>query len=268
MISAVGPGWLFVPADRPERFSKAIAAADVAVIDLEDAIRPDDKARARQMLREAELDPQGVCIRINGFGTDHVDKDLALARELGITTIMVPMAEADQPFASLEGFHVIALIETARGVLETERIAAYSCVDALALGSVDLQLDLGARDVENSAELLDDLLLFARTKILFAGRAHGAVVIDSVRPTVNDEPGLRKEATSAAAYGFDGKLAIHPRQVDTIRSSFAPGQREMNWARSVVSEAKSRTDGAFVLDGELIDEVVIRRAKRLIALGS
>nr|WP_286672989.1 CoA ester lyase [Brevibacterium sp. RIT 803] len=262
-MSAVGPGWLFVPADRPERFAKAIAAADMTVIDLEDAVRHDDKARAREVLRSAELDPVDVCIRVNGFGTDHIDEDLKMVRDLGITRVMVPMAEAGQPFASLTGFHVIALIETAKGVLEADQIAAHTCVEGLALGSVDLQLDLGAR---GSAALFDNLLVFARMTVLFAGRAHKTAVIDSVHPTVTDEPGLREAAAAAAAYGFDGKMGIHPRQIETIRSVFAPDERELRWAQNVTSEAGSRQVGAFMLDGELIDDVVIRRAERLLKL--
>lgn len=267
-IRAVGPGWLFVPADRPERYGKAIAASGLAIIDLEDAVRPEDKDKARELLLSSVIDPERVCVRINGFGTPHVDSDLDAVRELGVTRVMVPMAEADHPFGSLTGLEVIALIETARGVIEADRIAAHQQVGALALGSADLALNLRTRSTENSTVPDSDPLAYARTRILFAARAYGLSAIDSVPTTVDDDSGLRGEADSAAAQGFDGKLAIHPRQVGLIRSAFAPRAEDLDWAQSVISEARSRSTGAFVFDGELIDEVIIRRAEMLLSHSS
>lgn len=267
-VTAAGPGWLFVPADRPERYAKAIEASDLAIIDLEDAVRPADKDTARELLLSSALDPERVCVRVNGFGTTHVDSDLDAVRERGITRVMVPMAEADHPFESLTGLEVIALIETARGVIEADRIAAHQQVGALALGSADLALNLRTRSAENSTVPASDPLAYARTRILYAARAYGLPVIDSVHTTVDDDSGLRGEADAAAAQGFDGKLAIHPRQIDPIRSAFAPRAEELDWAQSVMSEARSRSTGAFVLDGELVDEVIIRRAEMLLAHGS
>ncbi|WP_210604122.1 HpcH/HpaI aldolase/citrate lyase family protein [Brevibacterium oceani] len=266
-IGAAGPGWLFVPADRPDRFAKAEAISDQIVIDLEDGVREDDKGKARDLLAASDVRADQACLRINGFASVHIDQDLELARQLRVGSIMVPMAEADQPFETVAGFHVVALVETARGVLEAQRIAARPEVDALALGSADLQLDLGARETDAVAGVFEDLLAFARANLLFAGRAHGVPVIDSVHPGVNDDEGLRRTAAVASAYGLDGKLAIHPKQIDIIRSAFTPSRAEIVWATSVIAEARSRSAGAFVLDGELIDEVVIRRAERLVALG-
>nr|WP_245162050.1 CoA ester lyase [Brevibacterium marinum] len=268
-MGAKGPAWLFVPGDQPERFAKAVAAADLAIIDLEDAVRAEDKAGAREALAAAELlDPRQICVRINGFGTDHIEADLALVRALGIGTVMLPMAESDQPFDSLDGLTVIALVETARGVMEAAHIAAHPHVSALALGSADLQLDLRGRSRPDSHARFDDLLGFARAQLLFAARAADIAVIDSVHIALDDAPGLAREAAVAAIYGFDGKLAIHPTQVQAVRTAFAPTPDELGWARTVVAEARSRSEGAFALDGELIDEVVIRRAEMLLRFTS
>lgn len=266
-VTAAGPGWLFVPADRPERYSKAIAAADLTIIDLEDAVRPEDKDSARELLLSSPLDPERVCVRINGFGTTHAAPDLEAVRERGITRVMIPMAEADHPFESLTGLEVIALIETARGVIEVDWIAAHQQVGALALGSADLALSLRTRSTEKSTVPASDPLAYARTRILYAARAYGRLVIDSVHTAVDDDSGLRGEADAAAAQGFDGKLAIHPRQIDPIRTAFAATAQDLDWARSVMSEARSRSTGAFVHDGGLVDEVIIRRAEMLLAHG-
>ena len=264
-VDLSGPGWLFVPADRPERFAKAATVSDQVIIDLEDGVREADKETARSLLRRSDFSPARACLRINGLSTAHADRDLELAREMGFSSVMVPMAEPHQPFSQLADFCVIALIETAQGVVGSDRIAAHPDVDALALGTADLQLDLGARSTAGTAGVFEDLLAYARATLRFAGRAHHIPVIDSVHSTVADDVGLRRAAAVASAYGMDGKLAIHPKQIETIRSEFTPSESEVAWAAAVLSEAESRSAGAFVLDGELIDEVIIRKAERLLA---
>ncbi|UVI36321.1 HpcH/HpaI aldolase/citrate lyase family protein [Brevibacterium spongiae] len=264
-IELNGPGWLFVPADRPERFAKAAAVSDQVVIDLEDGVRKADKGKARSLLRRSGFSPVRACLRINGLSTAHAEQDLELAREMGFGSIMVPMAESHQPFSQLADFSVIALVETARGVVDSDRIAAHPDVDALALGTADLQLDLGAHATAGTAGVFEDLLAYARATLLFAGRAHHLPVIDSVHTTVADYAGLRRAAAVASAYGMDGKLAIHPKQIEIIRTEFTPSESEVAWASAVVSEAESRAAGAFVLDGEIIDEVIIRKAERLLS---
>lgn len=261
---ADGPGWLFVPADRPERYAKAVAGSDQAIIDLEDAVRDEAKGAAREMLRSSAVDPAQVCVRINGFGTPYFEKDLEAVSALGISRVMVPMAVADQPFGALEGFDVIALIETARGVVEADRVAAHPQVRGLALGSADLGLSLRTRRRAASALSGSGPIDLARMRILYAGRANECLVIDSALAAVSDEVGLSGEAEAACAHGFDGKLAIHPRQVEIIRSAFAPTHRETEWAEAVVAAARTREEGAFVLHGELVDEVVVRRAESLL----
>lgn len=135
--------------------------------------------------------------------------------------VMVPMAETDQPFDALAGFHVVALVETARGVIDAQHMTAHPEVDALALRSADLQLDLGSHETDDGAGVFEDLPAFARANLLIAGRAHGVPVIDSVHPGVNDDECVRRAAAVASAYGLDDKLAIHPKQIDIIRSAFA-----------------------------------------------
>ena len=266
MIDDVGPGWLFVPGDRPERYEKAIAASDLAIIDLEDAVRSEAKDKARGLLQDSGIAPERICVRVNSFGTEHVEKDLEVVRSLGIPRVMIPMAEADQPFDSLAGLEVVALIETARGVIESARIAAEPMVVGLALGSVDLEVDLRMRraiNETNAGTVPSDPIHYARMRLLYSARAYGRAVIDSARPSVDDICALRREADSAKTHGFDGKLAIHPRQVEAIREGFAPSLEEVEWARNVLAESRARKEGAFVLDGELIDAVVVRRAEYL-----
>src|SRR3954470_23228814 len=145
MTLKTGPAWLFCPADRPERYAKAAAAADVVIVDLEDGVAPDAKPGARQALAETPLDPARTVVRINPADTDDHARDLEALAGTAYRTVMLAKAESAQQLAGLTMFSVIALCETPRGVTAAPEIAAAVPTVALMWGAEDLVAGLGGR---------------------------------------------------------------------------------------------------------------------------
>lgn len=268
---------LFTPGDRPEMLRKAPAAgADVVVFDLEDAVAPERKGEAREVVAEVLRDPDfdpgpEVCVRVNSVGVAAaVDLD-ALGDALeGVDAVMVPKVRRPDDVRTLARLlderdvdaDVLALIETAAGVLEAGDIAAVDATDALVFGAEDLAADLGATRTEEGTEVLH-----AREHVVLAASAAGIDALDTIHADIEDLDGLRESAQFAVQLGFDGKLAIHPSQVEVINDAFTPETDEMEWAERVL-EAKERADaegrGVFTVDGEMIDRPLVERAKRVL----
>lgn len=244
---------LFVPGDRPERFDKALASgADLVVVDLEDAVAPSARAAAR--LAVASFGSRdGVGVRVNAVGTSDHPLDAALVRELGCP---VMLAKTEAPPSGLGDGGVIALVETARGILAAPTIAAAPTVARLALGHLDLAAELG---VDPDAR---DALGVARSGLVLASAAAGlAPPIDGVTADVRDEALLRDDVSHARRLGFGGKLCIHPAQVGPVAEAFASSADEVAWARRVVAASN---DSVTVLDGRMVDRPVVERARRIL----
>lgn len=249
---------LFVPGDRPERFSKAAASgADAVILDLEDAVPADSKDEARVRLR-TDFTSLPVIIRINPFGTPWHDADVAAAVALQPAALMVPKAREGSHLAGLAartGLPLLALIETAGGIAEARRIAAMPSVCRLAFGSLDYANDLGCAH-ERAA------LLHARSELVLASRLGGlAAPIDGVTAQIGDPEAAREDARHARAVGLGGKLCIHPRQVAVVQEAFAPTQAEIDWAQRVITAG----NGATAVDGEMVDPPVRARALAILA---
>lgn len=248
---------LFVPGNRPERVEKAAAAgADAIIIDLEDAVPADTKDEARGALR-GRFTTRPILVRINGIGTPwHADDVAALANK-GLAGVIVPKAEATERFNALcaaSPLPVIALVESARGIADARQIAVTSNVVRLAFGSIDFCADLGCAHTA-------DALLNARSELVLASRLGGLMQpVDGVTTSIDDEHQIRTDARYARDLGFGGKLCIHPRQVDTVRTGFAPDASELDWARRVIASG----DGAAAVDGSMVDEPVRIRARALL----
>jgi citrate lyase subunit beta/citryl-CoA lyase len=251
---------LFVPGDRPERFRKAAGSgADLVVIDLEDAVAPDAKELARQHARDYVAAGHQATVRINAVGTPWYDDDVAaLAGTHAV--LMLPKAAPGPELQALcrAGNPVVALVETAEGILDARGTAATTGVRRLAFGSFDLAAELGIDPLDDQA------LLLARTALVLASAAGGLPgPVDGVRAAVDDEGGLRAEATAARRLGFTGKLCIHPRQVPTVLTAFAPTADEVAWARRILSAADGGPAVAAV-DGAMVDKPVLDRARRVL----
>lgn len=254
---------LFVPASRPDRFDKALAAgADAVVIDLEDAVPPADKDRAREAVAAWLAPGRSVVVRINGAGTGWFRDDLALCARPGVAAVMLPKAERADQVAALRdagAAAVMPLIESAAGFAALPAIAGAPGVQRLAFGSIDIQVDLGMRD-----PLEDELLLF-RSQLVLASRLAGLQPpIDGVSTAIDDAERLRGDVLRARRLGFGGKLCIHPRQVEGVNRHFAPSEAERAWAQRVLAAAAAAGGAAVALDGAMVDQPVILRAQAIL----
>jgi citrate lyase subunit beta/citryl-CoA lyase len=253
---------LFVPGNRPERFDKALGAgADGVIIDLEDAVAPADKLRAREAVRQWLSPRHPVMVRINAADTLWFEDDLALCAMPGIAAIVLPKAERAETIARLVSAGakaVLPLIESGAGIAALDAIASASAVQCLIFGSIDLQVDLGMRDASE-----DELLVF-RSQIVLASRLAGlAPPVDGVTTAIDDAERLHADVRRARRLGFGGKLCIHPRQVEGVHRGFAPNADELDWAKRVLTAAASAGGAAVAVDGKMVDKPVLLRAQAL-----
>ncbi|MBX0285576.1 HpcH/HpaI aldolase/citrate lyase family protein [Haloarcula salinisoli] len=263
---------LFSPGDDPEKLRKAVSfEADVVVFDLEDAVVPSAKAAARESVRDALADvlpaDAEVCVRVNPVDRGAAD-DVAVALAGGVPdSVMLPKTGGAEDVTRLATLlsergldcPILALVESAAGVLHAEAIAAHDATDALVFGAEDLAGDVGATRTAEGGELTH-----ARQHVVLAARAAGISPIDTHYPNYTDDAGLRAEAERAAELGYDGKLAVHPGQVTVIDDVFTPSPARVRWAKRLLAARDDADGGVFVLDGEMIDAPQIRQAERVL----
>jgi citrate lyase subunit beta / citryl-CoA lyase len=263
-----GPALLFCPADRPERFAKAASLADGVIIDLEDSVATGDKPAARQHVLSSTLDPARTIIRVNPANTPDHALDLAMVRQTAYRLIMLAKAEHPDDVrrvsTELGGAGVIALCETAQGVVRAADIAAEAATIALMWGAEDLIVSLGGRSSRHEDARYRDVARHARSQVLLAAGASGKAAIDAVHLDIPDLAGLREEAEDAAASGFAATACIHPTQVSAVRAAYRPSPVELNAARALLAAAESQP-GVFAFEGRMIDEPILRQARRLLA---
>jgi len=256
--------YLFAPGHNAKLLDRVFqAGADAVMLDLEDEVPPQAKATARAMVAEVLLD-RPAWVRVNAAGTDWAEADLAAidGRAVGIRIPKVESAgDVQWVAARAPGMPIICAIESARGVLAAQEIAAVPGVRFLAIGGVDLQ-----RDLNTTGGNLQTL--YARSHLVLASRAAGIEPpIDSVFPLLQDDDGLREQAQFARSLGFFGKSAIHPRQLRTLHQVFTPTEIEIAWAREVVAGFDAADGGGFALPtGEFVDLPVADRARRLLEI--
>jgi citrate lyase subunit beta / citryl-CoA lyase len=264
MTFDLGPAILFCPADRPERYDKALERADAVILDLEDAVAAGDKAAGRDALVAHPVDPDRVIVRINAFSTDDFELDLAALTKTRYRRVMLPKASSAAELGALHGYDVIALCETAAGILAAAEIAAAPHVVALMWGAEDLVASLGGTSSRHPDGTYRDVARVARSSVLLAGGANDTAVIDSVYLDIADLAGLSLEAQDAAASGFAATACIHPSQVATIRDAYAPSAPEVERARAILAAAATE-HGVFTFEGRMVDEPVLRHARTVVA---
>ncbi|WP_236791863.1 CoA ester lyase [Amycolatopsis sp. GM8] len=253
---------LFVPGDRPERFARAAAAgADLVVLDLEDAVAPDRKDAARQHVAEWLAGGHECAVRINAAGTEWYRRDVAAVAAPG-RAVMLPKAEdlvvLHELAAALgETGCVLALIETARGVMDARDIAAVPGVRRLAFGSFDFAAQLGVAPADRAA------LGPARGALVLASAAAGlAGPIDGVTNDLHDGDLLTDDVSHARQLGFTGKLCVHPKQVPVAAAALRPKDAEVGWAQTVLDAVSA--DGVVAVNGQMIDKPALARACRIL----
>ena len=264
--------YLFVPGDRPERFEKAVrSGADVVIVDLEDAVSQTNKGAARSAVLEeweslstvANETNVTLCIRINALREELAGHDVALCHLLKPSLVMVPKVESRNDLnviaREVPNARVLALIETATGVLEASTIATAPNVARLVLGSVDLMLNLG---VTNDREPLDAI----RSMLVLASAAAGiAAPVDGVCTSISDLERVKVDAERARSFGFAAKLCIHPKQIAAVAAAFSVSDKEFVWASEVVAASKASDGAATTVNGAMIDLPVLQRALRIVA---
>lgn len=265
-MSALDPSLLlFVPGDRPDRFSKAVdAGGSGAIVDLEDAVALDRKAGAREMTRaflDAHFDLSRICVRINPPRTPDGEEDLTmLAGARRPAAVLVPKVHSAADCAHVAerigDVPQIVLIESAQGVVHCDTIAAAPRVIALAFGPYDLASELGG-----SSDY--DVLVPHRARMLVAARASGRWAIDGPSREYGDEAIPARDAAYARRLGYDGKLLIHPAQVAPVKAAFTPSEAEVAYARRIVEAAARSSPG--ILDGTMIDTPIVTAAERTLA---
>lgn len=265
---------LFVPANRAERFDKACASgADAVILDLEDAVGAEQKPKARADVREflerGRAGGPAVGLRINHPGLPDGIRDLAMLCDMPRwpAFLVLPKVEsATEPELidslarqSGQATELVCTIESARGLARAPEIsAAVGSVKALALGGFDFAADIGAK-------VGWEPLYFARAALVQAAASARVGVIDTPWGDIADLAGLRDECARLRGMGFTGRLAIHPSHVEPIREAFAPSAAEIDEAREIVGLAASHAGDAVKWRGRMIDEALLRSARRILA---
>jgi citrate lyase subunit beta / citryl-CoA lyase len=264
---ALERSFLFVPADRPERFAKALATrADRIIIDLEDAVAPDAKAAARDSLVNwlEGAQASNVMVRVNAVTTPWHDDDMrAIASLARVVGLMLPKAESVEAITKTRAKlsankGLVGLVETVRGVADLRAVAATPGLSRLAFGTVDFCLETG---IEGQGPELD----FVRTQLTLESCLAGlAAPIEGVTVDIKAPDVLETDIARARSYGFGGKLCIHPAQVDPINTGFSPSAHSIDWARRVIEAARSGA-GAVTVDGKLVDRPIVLQAEKILA---
>ena len=270
-LALPGPALLFCPADRPDRYAKALAAADVVVLDLEDGVGSGAKDSAREgliatlaaMSAVTPADSARVIVRVNALGTPEHDADIKALRATPYRMIMLPKSERREQVDALADWKVVALCETPLGVLAAADLAAAPNVIALMWGAEDLIAAMGGRTSRHADGRYRDVALHARSSVLLAAAARGRPAIDAVYTDIADPDGLAAEAQDAAASGFTLKACIHPSQVPVVRTAFQADEAQVEWAKRVLAAA--RDGGAIAVGGQMIDAPLIRQAEAIMA---
>jgi len=254
--------FLFVPADRPDRWPKAfVSGADAVILDLEDGVAASAKPGARRALREGrdaiDAAPCPILVRVNARSSNDYSLDLDAVRDLGLAGVMLAKAEtaADvEATSAATGAPVVALIETARG-LAAARLIAAACA-RIAFGSIDFAADLGTAHTPAA-------LASARSELVLASRlADRPAPIDGVTTSVKDPDLVRADAAHACELGFSGKLLIHPAQIAPATDGFRPSDDDVAWAERILSARGAL--GAAAVDGAMVDAPVFLRAEQIL----
>ena len=257
--------YLFVPADRPERFAKALASgADRVIIDLEDAVTAKNKTAGRDAVTSADLDWSRVIIRINDVTSSDFESDVSALRRLPVQTIMVPKADGQTCLQRVDdGFDkartLIPQIENVKSLFALPEILSAPYVDRVAFGHLDFALDLGSgTDHEALAHVRSQIVLQSR----LAGKPQP---IDSVTVDFRDPELAAADARFSRKLGFGGKLLIHPVQVEPVKEAFLPSAEDIDWALKVLQVLEEDQRGAVAHKGQMIDYPLELRARRILA---
>ena len=270
--------FLFVPANRPERFAKALASgAGAVIIDLEDAVALEAKPAAREQLAQAWAgftapERARLLVRVNAAGTPWHFDDLQLLANLaaeGLGGVVLPKAESAAMLGTLADHTgaacaLLPMVETAAGLAAIDALAGCPQVCRLVFGNLDFQADVGMACGPDEAELAP-----VRLALVLASRRAGRVApVDGVTASTSDSTQMQQDTQRSRRFGFGARLCIHPAQVAVVNATLAPSAQELDWARRVLARSQQGGSGVFTLDGRMVDAPVLRLAERTLALAA
>lgn len=276
---------MFVPGNNPAMVKDAgIYGADSIMFDLEDSVSMAEKDAARVLVYEAlqsqDYGNAELVVRVNGQDTEYYPNDVKAMVKAGIDVIRLPKAEsadmvkqleadilaAEKEFGRQEGStHLMAAIESAKGVLNAPQIAAASDrMIGIALSAEDYTTDMKTHRYPDGAELE-----FARNMVLHAARAAGVAAFDTVFTNMDDTEGFYRETEYIHQLGFDGKSLVNPRQIEMVNKVYEPSEKEILNAKNVINaieEARLKGSGVISMNGQMVDRPVVLRAQRVMRL--
>ncbi len=271
---------LYLPASNPKAIAKArTLAADIVILDLEDAVAPEMKASAREAavaaVREGGFGAAEVAIRANGLDTEWGADDLAAIAGSGVDAVLVPKVSSPQDIARFNdalahapaALQLWTMIETCGSVLRLDAMGAMAASTRLSLwvmGTNDLAKEMRARLRPDRAPFLPMLGM-----AVAAARAHGLTILDGVCNEFRDQSVFRAEAAQGLLYGFDGKSLIHPDQIEPCNAVYSPSRDDLAWAEGVIAAfalPENAGKGAIRVDGKMTELLHLEEARRLVAM--
>ncbi len=263
---------LYIPGANARALEKARAlAVDAIIFDLEDAVAPDEKSKARALvaetLRSTDYGPRARIVRINALDTQWGHDDCAAFIGVPLDAILIPKvsqpSHVEAVAALMPEVPLWAMMETAVVAWHAANIAAHPRIAGFVVGTNDLAKDIGARYRPDREPLLTAISL-----CLLAGKSYGRIVIDGVYNAFKDDEGLRRECNQGRDMGFDGKTLIHPAQIAIANEVFAPSPQELDLARRHIAayeQAEQEGRGVAVVDSKIVEKLHVVAAHRIIA---
>ncbi len=270
---------LYMPGSNQRALEKARSLkADVFIMDLEDAVAPEAKLQARdqvaQTVSEGGFKDAQVVVRINALDTEWGKSDARALAGIGADAILLPKVESRAELDELRSILIAAdgpedqalwmMAETPRGILDLDNICSAEGLEAIVLGTSDLSKELRVPAVFPRTGLLHAL-----SHCVLIARAHGLTVLDGVHPGIDADSDFLAVCQQGRDLGFDGKTLIHPRQIDSANQTFGISDAEAEHAEALLSawqEARDAGEGIAVLNGQLIEQLHIDEANRVLAL--
>lgn len=266
---------LFVPGSVQKRIDKAASIpADAIVFDLEDAVSPSEKIRARERvvdaLQSSAFNSKQIIVRVNGISTPWFEDDIKAIVAAGHSGIMLPKCESAEDVLITKSFFnsadipLFVIIETAKGVLAAPAISnALTEQDSVCFGHVDFAADMAL----NEADASEGVIYHSRCQVVLAARAFSVLPIDNVCLDVADEQAIREDTLAGLKLGYAGKLCIHPNQVNIVNDVYTPTREEVDKAKAILAAwdvAQQEGHGVFTFQNKMIDLPVIRAQESIL----
>lgn len=271
---------LYMPGSNTRALEKGrTLAADALILDLEDAVAPNQKEDARAnicaAISKGGYGKRELLIRVNGFQTEWGLADMIAAATSGAHGIVIPKVESAEAIRTAETIleehgapdhmGIWCMIETPFGVLNAERIAASGRrIAGFVMGTSDLAKDVHAAHTRDR-----EPMLYSLSQCLLVARAYGITILDGVHLNLSDDEGFYHSCVHGRDLGFDGKTLIHPKTIDKANEVFAPSETEITWSHRIIeafATAQSKGEGVVLVDGKLIENLHVENAKRTVAL--